>query len=168
LKPKKEKDEVKRYIFDNIQRLDAINCEDINETKLEYSKRFKKLNVIIYTLEMNNYKLFLNKILTELQKIAQSIGSNCPNSMDYIMFLKNQADENSYIYKNGYHDPWLYAQIHSCTHRYFYNLNKFRKMGFYIGHMFGWFRVYDPKNVLKRRRALKGKKYSKLKNAIKI
>lgn len=167
LNPKKEFDEVQRYIFDNNQRLDAISCEDINETKLEYTKRLKKLNVIIYTLEISNYKLFLNKLLTELQKIAQSIGTNCSNSMDYIMYLKNQADQNSYIFRNGYHDPWLFAQIHSCTHRYLYNLNKFRKMGFYIGHMFGWFRVYDPKNALKRLRKSKGKKSSKLKNAMK-
>jgi hypothetical protein len=33
-------------------------------------------------------------------------------------------------------------------------------MGFYLGHMFGWFRVYDPKNALKRLRMSKRKKKS--------
>ena len=167
LKVKEQYDEVKRFLYDNNQSLEAITCVDINETRLEYTKRIKKLNVVMYTLEISNYKLFLNKLLTELQKIAQAIGNNCSNTMDYIMYLKNQADENSYIYRKGYHNPWLFAQLHSCSHRYIYNLNKYRKMGLYIGHMFGWYRIYDPKNMKIRIINSKAYKISQLKNAIK-
>ena len=147
LTPKEFYDEVKRYNFDNDLRLDSITCDNLKDSNLEYGKGIQKLYLIMHSLDTNNYKSFLEKLLTQIQKLAQSIGNNCSNIMDYIMYFKDQADENNYLLQTGYHDPWLFAQLHSCIHRFFYNLGNFRKMGNYIGHILVWYKVYDPKNA---------------------
>lgn len=167
LTPKEFNDEVKRFYFEKNQRLDSINCENLKETKIGYGKRLQKLYLIMHTLKQYNYKSFLEKLLAEIQKIALSIGNNCSNTFDYLMYFKDQADDNNYLLQKGYHDPWLFAQLHSCTHRFIYNIGHFRKMGNYIGHILGWYKVYDPKNVNQQRKKKSlRKKISHLKNSL--
>ena len=159
LKQKDIFDEVKRFNLDNNQILDSIKCDDYNDSQLNFAKRIQKMNLILFTLDQNNYKSLINKILSQIQKIVLLMSNNCSNAMDYLMYFKSQADDYKYIYKKGFHNPWLFSQLHSSANRYMATLGKYRKMGLYLGHIMSWFKVYDNENIRK-----KWKKSGKSKN----
>jgi hypothetical protein len=113
LKPKEIIDEIKRFTIDNHQGLDAITCEDINETNLKFTKQLNILNLVLYSLDISNYTSFLNFLLERVQAIAQLIGNNCSNAVDYVSYFKDQADDLEYLHqKSTQKNPKLYIKLY--------------------------------------------------------
>ena len=128
--------------------LDSIYCKDIHEI-LNKDYNFKNLSIELSSLNKNNYKFKPRNLINEIQKIAFNQANNCPALTKYADLFYNQIELLDYLNNDKYNSEELLSEAKIHKNDYFMHFGNYSRMGYYVGQLLGWYRVYPYEDKMK-------------------
>jgi hypothetical protein len=141
------KDKKRKKIIVNYELLDSIKCEDVHQL-IDKNFNFKNLSYEMSTLNRYNYLLKPRIFVTELQRIASNQATNCPALTNYINLFYKQTENLEYLNNQQFKAHKILYQVKKYKQYFMINYGKYKKMGYFLGKLFGWFIGYPQSNIL--------------------
>ena len=121
-----------------------IECKNFSNT-IHKPSYIHGLYRDFYDLKKENYWTKPRTIINSLQSIMLEVGNNCAYIIEYIDFFKDLVKRQRYLKLKGFHNPWLLLQVLSTRLKFINSWGKYAKMGHYLGNLFAWYKIYNPK-----------------------
>jgi hypothetical protein len=101
------------------------------------------------TLNKYNYLLKPRIFITELQRIASNQATNCPALTYYINLFYTQTENLEYLNNQHFKARKILDKAKRYKENFIINYGKYRKMGYYLGKLFGWYIGYPQSSIIK-------------------
>jgi hypothetical protein len=140
-------DKKRKKIIVNYELLDSIKCEDVHQL-VGKNFNFRNLSYEMSTLNRYNYLLKPRIFVSELQKIASHQATNCPALSNYINLFYTQTENLEYLNNHQFNAQKILHQAKKYKQRFMIHYGKYKKMGYYLGKLFGWFVGYPHSSIV--------------------